>query len=56
MADHWRKRKPPTHDTWHHCANCSNWPASNYDASYLKPTSGEFCNECLAKQKDNNCR
>jgi hypothetical protein len=54
MADHWRKREG--HDTWHKCANCSNWPTSGYKTSYSKPTSGEFCNECLAKQKANNCR
>lgn len=53
MADHWRKRKDK--DTWHFCSNCSNWPTSDYDRKDYKPTTGEFCNECLAKKSANNC-
>jgi hypothetical protein len=53
MASHYRRRKGQ--DTWHFCSNCSNWPASNYDVSYTKPSYGELCNECKAKQAANNC-
>lgn len=48
-------RKTKGKDTWHFCTNCSNWPTSNYDSTSTKPSSGEFCNECLAKEKSNNC-
>jgi hypothetical protein len=27
----------------------------NYDVSYTKPTSGEFCDQCLGKEKAKNC-
>jgi hypothetical protein len=54
MANIWRKRKE--HDTWHFCTNCSQWPTSNYDESNHKPTYGELCNECKAKQAAANCR
>lgn len=53
MADHWRRRKG--YDSWHKCSNCSNWPTSKYDVSQTKPSSGEFCNECLSKQANKNC-
>lgn len=49
----YRKRK--NKDTWHFCRNCSNWPTSDYDEKTTKPTSGEFCNECLAKKENDNC-
>ncbi len=42
-------------DTWHFCTNCSNWPTSDYESATTKPTSGEFCNECLAKERAGNC-
>lgn len=43
-------------DTWHFCTNCSNWPTSDYQEQQNKPTSGEFDNECLAKQTAGTCR
>lgn len=43
-------------DTWHWCRNCSNWPTSNYDEQHHKPTSGEMCNECKAKDKAGTCQ
>lgn len=52
MADHWRKRRG--YDSWHKCSNCFNWPTTNYDTSYSKPSSGEFC-KCLSKQANRNC-
>lgn len=48
-------RRRTGNDTWHFCRNCSNWPISGYDSRETKPTTGEFCNECLAKQKAGNC-
>lgn len=43
-------------DTWHWCRNCSNWPTSNYVEQATKPASGEFDNECRAKEGSRNCR
>lgn len=43
-------------DTWHFCSNCSNYPTgSGVTKRPDKPSSGEFCNECLAKRKADNC-
>lgn len=54
----YRKRKGT--DTWHWCANCSNWPTTNFDTVTTtgkdRPKTGELDNECLAKEKANNCR
>lgn len=55
MSSTYRKKKYGS-DTWHFCSNCSNWPTSNYEESYTKPTSGELCNECKAKKNANDCR
>jgi len=49
----WRKRNGA--DAWHNCSNCSNYPTSNYTTSASNPTSGEKCNECLAKVKAGTC-
>jgi hypothetical protein len=53
VASYWRRKNDS--DTWHFCTNCSNWPRSNYETAYSKPSSGEFCNECQAKRDNNNC-
>lgn len=53
MANVYRKQKGS--DTWHFCRNCSNWPTSNYDERYIKPNSGELCNQCKDKEKLGNC-
>lgn len=57
MAKYRRKKGS---DTWHFCTNCSNWPTGragiDYDERSTKPTTGELDNECLAKQKANNCK
>lgn len=50
----WRKRRG--HDTWHFCANCSNYPTWDFVEQSTKPTTGEFCNECKAKRDAGNCR
>jgi hypothetical protein len=49
----YRKRKGT--DTWHWCQNCSNWPTSNYDEQWMKPTTGELDNECKAKEAAAKC-
>ena len=49
-------RKKKDSDTWHWCRNCYNWPTSDYDERDTKPTSGELCDQCLSKDKDNNCK
>lgn len=48
-------RKTKGRDTWHFCRNCSNWPTSNYDTSATRPSSGELCNECQAKEDNKTC-
>ena len=53
-ARRWRRRRGG-YDTWHFCSNCSNWPTSNYDEVTSKPSSGEYCNECQAKDRAGNC-
>jgi len=40
-------------DTWHFCANCSNWPNFGYDTG--SGEEGETCKECLAKERAGNC-
>lgn len=51
----YRRRKDK--DTWHWCSNCSNYPTgSDVETSYSKPSSGELCNECKAKEANNTCR
>jgi len=49
-------RRKNDSDTWHWCSNCSDWPTSNYKEVNTKPTSGELCNQCRAKEKERNCR
>ena len=48
-------RRGKSSDTWHFCRNCSNWPTSDYVEQQTRPTTGEFDNECLAKQQANTC-
>lgn len=43
-------------DTWHWCKNCTRYPTSDYRSTNTKPQSGELCNECKAKDRDDNCR
>ncbi len=47
--------KGPGKDTWHWCKNCSNYPQSIGHTSPTKPTSGELCNECRAKEAAGTC-
>lgn len=49
----YRRRKDK--DTWHFCKNCSNWPTTNYVEQSTKPTTGELCNECRAKEANGTC-
>jgi hypothetical protein len=42
-------------DTWHWCSNCNNWPRHDYDERQTKPSSGDLCNQCKAKDKDGTC-
>lgn len=51
----WRRRNDS--DAWHFCTNCTQYPSGATDkVSYTKPTSGEFCNQCLRKAANNDCR
>ena len=53
MAEY-RRRKDS--DTWHWCKNCSNWPTSNYESRYSKPSYGELCDECKEKDERRECK
>ena len=52
-------RRKKSKDAWHWCKNCSNWPTSDYDEEYHsgteRPSTGELCNECRAKEKTGDC-
>lgn len=48
-------RKKKGSDTWHYCRNCSKWPTSDYDEQSSKPSTGELCNECKAKEQAGTC-
>lgn len=52
MAKYRRKKNS---DTWHWCTNCSKWPTTDFVEHDGKPTSGELCDECKGKEKNNNC-
>lgn len=43
-------------DTWHFCRNCSNDPEEDYLTREEEPTSGEFCNQCQAKERRGDCQ
>ena len=49
-------RKLKTSDTWHWCKNCTKWPTKDYTSTHFKPSSGELCNECKAKDREETCR
>jgi len=55
----YRRRKGS--DTWHWCTNCSHWPkdGEDYDtycgSTSDRPSPGELDNECLSKERDNDC-
>ena len=53
MAKTYRRRE--NNDTWHFCKNCSNWPRQDYVERETKPTTGELCNECIAKERNGTC-
>jgi hypothetical protein len=48
-------RRKKGSDTWHFCTNCTNWPTSDYDSQYTKPTTGELDNQCMSKRDNGTC-
>jgi len=44
-------RKSVAGDTWHHCANCSQWPTEDFLSSTDLPASAQLCNECVVKSE-----
>jgi len=50
-------RRKKDSDTWHWCRNCTNWPTSDYEEITVsdRPSSGELCNECRAKEDAGTC-
>ena len=49
-------RKRTGSDTWHFCRNCSAWPSNDYAERETKPSSGELCDQCLAKKDRGDCK
>ncbi len=51
-------RQRTNHDTWHWQRACSNWPKKKFEELDVpegtRPTTGELCNQCLAKEKKAN--
>lgn len=49
--EEWRRRE--TSDVWHYMPNCHWWPVqpTSYRWRLEKPTTGELCNQCRAKEK-----
>jgi hypothetical protein len=54
MANTYRKRRG-VNDTWHFCANCSDWPIIDYEEHYAKPNDSELCEECKARKETGTC-
>jgi len=48
-------RRRTTSDTWHWCRNCHLWPTSGYVMRKTRP-SGDLCNHCKGKEKNDACR
>jgi hypothetical protein len=42
-------------DAWHFCSDCSKGPTSDYVERDSKPARGELCDQCEAKQGNDNC-
>jgi hypothetical protein len=55
MAKKYVKRKDS--DTWHWCTNCTGYPhGGDVDERFEHPTSGELCDQCLAKTAHGKCQ
>lgn len=48
-------RKKDGSDVWHWCKNCTQYPTSGYREQTAKPTTGELCNQCRAKEQSGAC-
>ena len=44
-------RRKTDSDTWHWRSDCGNWPTSDYVSKPSKPSTGELCNQCQAKDR-----
>jgi hypothetical protein len=40
--------------TWHFCTNCSKYPSSIENSRVTRP-EWDLCDECKAKEKNDNC-
>jgi hypothetical protein len=49
------RRRKGDYDSWHFCANCSDYPTTNYIEQHEKPASGEFRSECTVKRAAGTC-
>lgn len=41
--------------TWHLCANCRDWPTTDFEERSTYPTIGELCNECRVRRLEGSC-
>jgi Protein of unknown function (DUF2442) len=41
--------------TWHWCSACSFYPQTDFETVHVKPSSGELCNVCRAKEFAKRC-
>ena len=53
MANVYRKRIG--HETWHFCWTVKLADKAESTEQSTKPTTGEFCNGCIAKRNNGNC-
>lgn len=50
VREEYRRRKHS--DVWHFHPACRWWPVlTTWNYRYTKPKGGEFCNECLSKER-----
>ena len=45
-------RRRPRSDVWHFVPWCRWWPLGEHEWQTEQPTTGELCDECLAKERN----
>ncbi len=50
-------RKSRSSDLWHFCANCENWPLSDFvETAGDKTSLSNFCPDCLGTEQEGKCQ
>ena len=54
----YRFRRHQEGNAWHHCENCSQWPAADFVEVIAEqmPRAEEVCWECHGKEKQGTCQ